>query len=61
MSTIPIVDFPDFERWVEVVHSDLYLEWEIDASEYVDLDDWLEKEHWDVIVGWRNRQRKIVA
>ena len=57
MSSIPVPERMNFERWVIETHPQLFSEWETEAAEYIDLDDWMEREHCYVTAAWRHLHR----
>lgn len=60
MNVVSDLENPDFEKWVIETYPDLFSEWELEVSEYLDLDEWLEMEHFGVIAAWdRLKGRKI--
>lgn len=42
-----------FEQWLLRNHPDVFGEWELEASEWLDLDDWLWQEHYEVLDEWQ--------
>lgn len=49
-----------FEQWLLGAYPDLFAEWELEASEWLDLDEWLDREHYQVLNEWQEyREREI--
>lgn len=59
MSIIRLTNTYAFEQWLLQNHPDLFEEWELEASEFLDLDEWLDRQHYWVLRKWWQRSRDV--
>lgn len=52
MTLLHPTDTYRFEQWLLEMYPDLFTEWELEASQWLDLDEWLAREHYHVLDEW---------